>query len=94
MEWKGKELRTNGDLMTDGIEKCNSPEEAKEFMKIYFAENVHAYSNISYLAGYYSEEMKHRIFEWFECAHPIFGTRDPTPEEALNAGKRLAKKGV
>ena len=85
MIWKGKELNTIRDLMQHGIDKCGTPEEAKEFMELYFAENVNAYQNIGYLAGYYGHEQAQRIYAWFETSHPIFGTHSPSPEEAFNA---------
>jgi hypothetical protein len=92
MNWKGRELNTIGDLMTHGIDKCDTPEEAQEFMRLYEAENPHARDNIGYLAGYYSTEKKHQIFEWFGVHHPIFGILDPTPEQALGAGMKLAER--
>jgi hypothetical protein len=92
MIWKGKELRTIGDLMTYGIDKCDIPEEAKQFMELYSEENPHACSNIGYLAGYYSQEKAKQIFEWFDVSHPIFGRTFPTPEAAFEAGKRIARE--
>ena len=86
MKWKGKDLNTIGDLMTHGID---TPEEAKEFMRLYEIENPNAKENIGYLAGYYGTEKKHRIFEWFGVLHPIFGLLDQTPEQALQAGIKL-----
>ena len=91
MKWIGKKLDTIGDLMKSGIDKCETKEEAKEFMKIYRAENKHADSNIGYLSGYYSREEMARIQEWFEVRHPIFGRIIPTPKEALEAGMKMAR---
>jgi len=90
MEWKGRRLVTIGDLMTHGIDACATREEAREFMRLYRAETPHAGQNIGYLAGYYSHEAMARIHDWFECAHPIFGTHAPTPQEAFRAGLQLA----
>jgi len=92
MEWKGRALKTIGDLMTHGIDKCATPEEAQEFMRLYRAETEHADANIGYLSGYYGAEKMRRIQQWFGCAHPIFGRAVPTMEEALEAGKKMAKK--
>ena len=92
MEWKGKELRTIGDLMTYGINKCATPEEAQEFMRIFRAETEHADANIGYLSGYYGSDDMRRIQQWFGCAHPIFGTVVPTMEEAFEAGKKMAQE--
>ena len=92
MEWKGKKLITIGDLMEHGIDACETPEEAREFMRIYRREEVHADANIGYLSGYYDSKNMRRIQEWFQVAHPIFGTSQPSPEEALEAGKEWANK--
>lgn len=48
-------------------------------------------STIGYIAGYEDTETKHLIFELFQCEHPVFGTKDPTPEEAFEAGQEWAK---
>jgi hypothetical protein len=53
MNWKGEEILTTGDLCYKGIDKCDTPEEAQEFMELYRAENDHADENIGYLSGYY-----------------------------------------
>lgn len=50
-----------------------------------------AHSNLGYFAGYYSDEVRDHIYEMYGSAHPIFGTTKPTTEEALEAGKKLAK---
>jgi len=92
MKWKGEELKTTGDLCYKGIDKCDTPEEAQEFMRLYRAENEHADENIGYISGYYDPENMRRIQEWFCVAHPIFGKSVPTPEEAFEAGKREATK--
>lgn len=90
MEWKGQELVTIGDLMGKGIDKCDGPEEAQEFMRLYRAENPYADENIGYLSGYYGTDDMRRIQEWFGAAHPIFGSAVPTPKEAFEAGRQLA----
>lgn len=92
MNWKGHELVTIGDLMTYGIDKCETPEEAQEFMRLYRAESPHADANIGYLSGYYGATTMRRIQQWFGCVHPIFGTATPTPEEAFEAGKKRASE--
>ena len=90
MNWKGQELTTIGDLCTFGIEKCDTPDEAQEFMRLYRTENTHADENIGYLSGYYGPETMRRIQEWFGVSHPIFGTSVPSPEEAFAAGQQAA----
>lgn len=90
MTWKGRDLRTIGDLMDHGIDACATREEAHEFMRLYRAENEHADANIGYLSGYYGPETMQRIQDWFGVAHPVFGRSVPTPEEAFAAGARMA----
>jgi hypothetical protein len=93
MEWKGQPLGpTIGHLM-DAILAVESREEAQRFMAAYRAENPHALSNVGYLAGYCDTETAKRIWDWFECAHPIFGTHVPSPKEAFAAGQKLARAG-
>lgn len=97
MRWKERELVTLEDLMTHGIEACATKEEAREFMRLLRKEQPHlAAKNIGYLSGYYDRKTQLRIFDWFEVAHPVFGTYAPTPEEALAAGmaqgRELAKE--
>ena len=74
-EWRGKTIRTIGDLgdtiisiLDDGTQ-----EEARKFMDAYKNSNPYAESNIGYLAGYYDRETARKIWDWFNCSHPIFG---------------------
>lgn len=92
MIWRDEELVTIGDLASAvlAIASNGTREEAREFMAAYRAESVHAAANVGYIAGYYGRTTAERIWDWFECAHPIFGTYAPTPEEAFEAGQRLA----
>jgi transcriptional regulator with XRE-family HTH domain len=89
MEWNGQQLGSFGDLL-DAVCAVESREDAHRFMAAYRAETPHAASNVGYLAGYCDSETARRIWDWFECAHPIFGTRIPTADEAFSAGQRLA----
>ena len=91
MEWNGQQLNTVGELC-DAVCAVKTREEAQRFMAAYRAENIHASENVGYLAGYYDSETAKRIWDWFECAHPIFGTHIPTTDEAFDAGQRLAAK--
>jgi len=92
MEWKGQQIVTLGDLMERGIDQCATPEEAREFMRLYRDENVYAATNVGYVAGYYSSLERKRIQEWFGVAHPIFGTGEVSGEEAFDLGKRLGEQ--
>jgi len=49
--------------------------------------------NLGYFAGYYGHETRLRVERLFRCSHPVFGKAShgaPTPDEAFEAGKRLA----
>jgi len=48
-------------------------------------------ANLGYWAGYYDRQTALRVFRLFGAVHPIFGMSQPSAEEALEAGKRLAK---
>lgn len=84
---------TIGEIL-DQVTAIKTPSEAREYMAAYEAENPHARENIGYLAGYCDAEIAWRIWDWFECAHPIFGTRVPTDGEAFRAGEDLAAGGT
>jgi hypothetical protein len=87
--WKGQELGTIGQLF-DAMLAVESDEEAAEFMAAYRASSPHADVNIGYLTGYCSPEEAERLRARFNVSHPIFGRKSPTPEQALEAGKRAA----
>jgi hypothetical protein len=98
MIWKGKELKTIEDLMWYGIDQCESPEEAQEFMRQYRQENPDADSNVGYISGYYSSEEMERILQWFGVAHPKFGTKIPNAAETFyglgfEAAVNILRKG-
>jgi hypothetical protein len=48
-------------------------------------------SNLGYFAGYYDDETMKRVNRLFRTVHPIFGDTSPTPEEAIEAGKKMAE---
>jgi hypothetical protein len=58
-----------------------SKEEAEKIQRI----------NLGYYAGHYDSETMARVNRLFKTAHPIFGDTIPTPEEALDAGRKLAQ---
>lgn len=52
-------------------------------------------SNLGYYAGYYNHETRLRVERLFQCQHPVFGDatkRQPTPEEAFEAGRKMAQE--
>ena len=66
MIWKGEKLVTIKDFLTKGINRCESQEEAKTFMKLYRAENPRADENMDFMSCYYTTEEKLRIKTWFD----------------------------
>ena len=54
-----------------------------------------ARANLGYFAGYYDNDTRKRVEELFTCSHPVFGSIKnngvPTPEQAFNMGKDIAK---
>lgn len=74
---KGKELKTTEDFMSLGIDQCDTKEEARAFIRQYVLETLHARFNIGYLAGYYSNDKKKRIFDWFDVVHPVLPPGSP-----------------
>ncbi len=94
MRWNDTDLDTIGKLL-DAITAIPTREEAQRFMAAYRAENpLHAAANVGYLAGYCSDETAQRIYDWFEVAHPVFGTYRPTPDEALAAGQQWGREAM
>lgn len=90
--WNFADLSTMGDvgdmvlrIIHDGIR-----EDAQRFMAEYEIVTPRARENIGYWAGYYDAETAHQIWDWFDCVHPVFGTRIPTAEEAFRAGVEWA----
>ena len=83
--------------------KITDPKEAKEYFEACVqhtmlfgksreeAEKTER-DNIGYFAGYYDSETAKRVNLLFGAVHPIFGSVEPTPEEAFKAGQKLAEK--
>lgn len=88
MIWKNETLITIGDIGR-ALVALESPEEAREFMRLYSAHTIHAYQNVGYVSGYYDLDTMARIQEWCQTAHPVFGRATPTAEEAFETGKRM-----
>lgn len=99
--WKGKELKTMGDISNVVEEIIGLPDEqakaeAKKFIETYEVsidrrEGVVA-SNIGYLSGYYDTDTMKRIQTIFAVQHPVFGNAVPTPKEAFEAGIKAGEK--
>ncbi len=89
-EWKGKKIVTYGDI-GKCITSIKTREEAQEFLALYKSDCEYAEHNIGYISGYYDNETASRIRDLFHVHHPIFGNKNPSPEEALEAGKKMAQ---
>jgi hypothetical protein len=66
MEWKGEKLITVKDFLIKGINRCQSPYEAREFMRIYRSINPNADKNMEFMCEYYSSQESKRIHNWFD----------------------------
>lgn len=82
-------------------------EKAKDFFTayIYYLYNVNtrekvptieyaeqcAKKNFGYFAGYYGDDVRKKIYEYFGAVHPVFGNRyNVTAKEAFYAGMQMA----
>ncbi len=72
MIWKGENLVTIKDFLTKGINRCETQEEAREFMRLYREENPRADENIDFMSCYYTCEEMIRIRSWFETKKNIY----------------------
>lgn len=93
--WHGRELATIGDLeyamwLIFQLPAPERQERATEFMREYRAVTEQADTNIGYLTGYFVPKEADEMRALFGVEHPIFGRESPSPEKALEAGKRAA----
>lgn len=93
MLWKGKELKTLGDVK-DAIESIDSPDEARQFMEEYKKDSPSADMNVGYLSGYFGVTNARKIRKLFGVSHPVFGDEDWSPQDAFNLGMRVAKEAI
>ena len=91
MLWNGKEIVSIGDLMAV-VEQCPTKDAARAFMREYVLENETARADVGYIAGYYDNQKKHQIFDWFDCVHPIFGTEDRDSETIFKIGLEMGRR--
>lgn len=91
MIWQGKELKTVDDIRQIVL-ACRTKPEAQEFLAAYSAVNPSARENIGYLTGFLDQKTATRIFDLFDCEHPVFGRNFPTPSEAFQMGVERAAK--
>lgn len=88
--------------------KCTKKKQAKDFFTayIYYLYNVNtrediptieyaeqcAKKNFGYFAGYYGDDVRKKVYKYFEAVHPVFGNRyNITAKEAFYAGVQRAK---
>ena len=51
-----------------------------------------AKKNFGYYAGYYGDDVRKKVYDYFEAVHPVFGNRyNVTAKEAFYAGMQIAK---
>ena len=90
MEYKGKNLKTMGEVFDMALNLAKTDkEEAQNFFKLYVkhiiennykinsleeAEKI-AKANFGYFAGYYNPEVCDIIYNTYQCSHPIFGDK-------------------
>lgn len=101
-EWYGVKLSTMGDIFEEvlRIVGLEDPLLATEFIDDYgtYLEKVNeheseidgryvACQNLGYMAGYYDQETRTAVYDFFEIEHPFFGRAEPTPEEAFKKGQ-------
>lgn len=94
MIYKGINLETYPQIIDFALNL--DPIEQEQFVEAYARTGPHALANIGYFSGYYDSAIALKIQEVFKTAHPIFGRRMPSPEEAFEMGQRLgeaARKG-
>lgn len=92
MNWKGQEIKTFDDFIKYGLLKCETKEEAKEFLGLYEQETESARDNVGYMIGYLPEEDWDRLFDLFDVGHPVFGRTKPSPKEALELGMKVGER--
>lgn len=92
LTYKGKELRTIGDLC-EHMETIQNREEAQDFLAAARAWSPdNADHNIGYLMGYFSRPRWAQLSEWFGIKHPIFGDRyNLTDDEIFQMGMERGK---
>lgn len=95
--WEGRELVKMGELMDAVLEivKSGDVNRAAAFMEAYekICDAAVVRSNIGYAAGYYDAATAKKIFDLFDCRHPIFGRTFPSDKWAFELGYRRGSGG-
>lgn len=90
VKYKDKNLATYPEIIDYALGLEGAEQEA--FVEAYAQTGPHALANVGYFSGYYENKTADRIMEVFKTAHPIFGRRHPSAEEALRQGAALAER--
>lgn len=91
MKWNDHELASYGEIIEEALAIAD-PEERERFVAEFRRTGgPYALQNVGYCAGYYDRRIADRIFTIFGTAHPIFGTHEPTAEEAFEAGRQMGE---
>ena len=72
--WKGKELKTVGQIM-EAAARLKSLKEGQAFMKLARESSPHADANIGYCTGYLDGKAAARVLRFTKTSHPVFGTK-------------------
>lgn len=97
---ENKSVLTYGECLHPAM-KITDEDDAKQYFEAYLAfqkENMKDATgqytaeqickiNLGYFAGYYDNETQQRVNRLFCTTHLIFGSSEPTPEEAFECGK-------
>lgn len=97
------EEMTIGESYAPAME-ITDPEDARQYLEALIERSVRCFdmsedearkvqlSNLGYYAGYYSYDVRVRVQQLFNAVHPIFGTTQPTADEAFQAGIDYANR--
>jgi len=89
MNYRGTELKTYTEIIDFALKLKGKAQ--TNFVKAYAVSGPYALSNVGYISGYYGPKKMAEIQRVFNAAHPIFGRSVPSVEEAIAAGKKLAR---
>jgi hypothetical protein len=102
-ENKGKDAITIKEILEPAM-KIKNKKEAVQYLTDYVEWYKREYQatdgaaiiitkkNIGYYAGYYGWKKRQDVFKLFDAVHPFFGNKDPSNNEALELGRKLAKE--
>ena len=87
-KWRKK--KNAQDFFTAYIYYLYNVNTRKDVPTIEYAEQC-AKNNFGYFAGYYGDDVRKKVYDYFEAVHPVFGNRyNVTSKEAFYAGMQKA----